>query len=168
MLYPAGRAVDLTSPANPGHVLLESLKMSILRPIQSTKNQSFMEPFPGITDQKPKEVAKKLEKDLRAIKEIKPQCHILIKYFTELIKILSSAPNDYWHFQRIYTHDINPNFVTLVKELKAEISSIEDNQDILISNYGSIDSKLLVSRFGFQSANHLLEYWNNIITKLEV
>jgi hypothetical protein len=127
-----------------------------------------MEPFPGITDEKPKEVVKKLERDLRAIKEVKPQCDILIKYFTELIKILSSAPNNYWHFPRIYTHDINPNFVTLVKKLKAEISSIDDNQEILIAINGPIDSKLLVSRFGFQSANHLLEYWNNIITKLEV
>ena len=168
MPCPAGRAIDPTNPANPGHVLLTSIKMSILRPIQSTNNQSFMEAFPGITDEKPMEVAKKLEKDLRAIKEIKPQCDILIKYFTELIKILYSVPNNNWHFPRIYTHDINPNFATLIKELKAEINSIADNQENLISNDGQIDSKLLVSRFGFQSANHLLEYWNNIITKLGV
>ena len=141
------------------------IKMSL---IKSQASNSLKKPFTLINDPYEREcLAELLDSDLIAIKKIKPECTILARYFDDFRRDLRcSCQKVYW--PKIYTQESDPDFPSLINNLTDEIKRITTHQEKLImERAASIDANCLISPKGFKNAEHLLNYWRNILNILE-
>jgi hypothetical protein len=141
--------------------------MSVLKSIKSPASDPLKKPFTVIND--PHErmlLADLLDNDLIAIKKIKPECTILVKFFDDFRRDLRcSSQESYW--PKIYTQESNADFPSLIIRLADEINRITAYQEKLIGKGEGIDANVLISPKGFKNAEHLLIYWENIQSILE-